>query len=74
MLFDPFQSIQCHLLASPLISPRRRIALLRGAGHMLRFLNQLQLFVGGKSRWWSTHGAPPSRGPLECGLSWAELG
>lgn len=45
MLLDPFHSVECHLLASPLISPRRRIARLRGAGHMLRFLNQLQLSV-----------------------------
>lgn len=41
MLFDPFQSMQCHLLASPLISPHRRIAQLREGGHTLRFLNQL---------------------------------
>lgn len=45
MLLDPFHSIECHLLASLLISPRRRIARLRGAGHTLRFLSQLQLLV-----------------------------
>lgn len=33
MLLDPFQSIQCHLLASPLISPHRSIALLRASGN-----------------------------------------
>lgn len=68
MLFYPFQSAQCHLLASCLFPLCCRIAQLhREAGDTAAVSTTARAVCQGKSRSWSIHTAP-ALAPQTCGL------